>query len=739
MQIRSAVATVLLVASGAAAHTDDPKLKDRVPRYEGPAYRLGDGVLQGAIPEFPANGVTLRAWLPIGEFASSQSANDCWGYTAPSGREYAILGLYDGTGYAEITNPDTTSVIEYIPGPPSLWHDIKTYQQYAYVVTEGTGAGIQVHDLSQIDNGVVTLVNTINTGGTSSTHNVAIDTESGFLYRTGGDGNGLRIYSLANPANPNFVGEWNDRYVHDAQIVTYTSGLYAGKQIAFCCSGLNNGWVDTGLDILDVTDKQNITTLSQIIYPNGAYSHQAWIDEDRRYLYLNDEVDENGAIFTRTHVFNITSLESASYRGWFENNSTAIGHNNYVAGDRLFQANYRSGLRIYDLSDTPESPEEIAFFDTWIPDDLAEFNGLWSTYPFFPSGTVIGSDIEKGLFVWTIDDQNIAIELPNGAPDQFATSGDEFTVRIEELQPGGLVPGSGLLHIGLQTQSPTQIPLISLGGDLYSAQVPPRECGAVVEYFVSAEAAGGQVITLPPGAPSVTFEALTVDGSLTIFEDTMESGAGYSVENIDLTDGGWDRGVPAGLGDRGDPLNDFDGSGACWLTDNVAGNSDVDGGPTRLTSPVIDASTLTDPVVSYARWFTNDDNDADRLDVEISNDGGASWALLESVGGGVGWQEASFRIADFIAPTNQMRFRFSATDNPNDSVTEAGIDALRIIDYLCDSTIEGDVDGDGDVDFDDLVALLAAWGSCSGPCPADFDGNGAVDFNDVVTLLAAWT
>jgi choice-of-anchor B domain-containing protein len=416
-----------VVAIGATfmahAHPDDPKLKDRQPAYEGPGWRAGVNLDAPGL-DFPAQGVELMAWLPIGEFGSFNNANDCWGYVSPAGREYAILGLSGGTAVVEVTEPGNPLIVDVIDGPSSLWRDIKVYQHYAYSVTEGSGAGIQVIDLGDVDDGEVTLAATINAGGTTRTHNVALDAESGYLYRTGGSSNGLRIYSLDDPTDPQLVGEWSTRYVHDAQVVTYTEGPYAGKQIAFCCSGYNGGWVETGLDILDVTDKGNIVEMGRLLYPNAAYSHQAWLSEDRQYLYLNDELDENGTLPTTTFVIDVSDLDDPAYVDTFTNGNTAIGHNLYVRGDLIFEANYRSGLRVFDASEDPVQPTEIAYFDTYPNSDGASFNGLWSNYPFFPSGTVIGSDIEKGLFVWSVD------ALVTGPPADLNGDG---SVDVEDL------------------------------------------------------------------------------------------------------------------------------------------------------------------------------------------------------------------------------------------------------------------------------------------------------------------
>jgi len=729
----------------ALSHVDDPKLRDRVPPYAGKGYRRGvDGPPSNAPVGFPSSGLQLRSWIPLAEFGlNSANGNDCWGYTAPSGREYALMGLSNGTGIVEITNPDNAQIIEVIPGPDSLWRDIKVYQNFAYVVTEGTGAGIQVISLSNVDAGVATLVNTINTGGTTSTHNVAINTDSGYLYRCGGSSLGMRVYSLANPTTPVLAGEWHTRYIHDLQAVTWTApGPWQGKEIAFCCTGFNGGSVETGFEILDVTNKASITTIGRIIYPGGEYSHQVWISPDRQYAYLDDELDDNGGSdVNQTYVFSLTDLANPTLLGTFSNTSTAISHNLYTVGDYIFEANYRSGLRVFEVSSNPLDAVEVAFFDTWETDDAASFNGLWSNYPFFPSGTIIGSDIEKGLFVWSLELPQIAMNLPSGIPDLIPPSGTNVQVEIQELVPGGLTPGSAKIFVDVAGEGNfVQSPLANLGGDLWEGLIPASPCGAEIAFYFQAESQNGAVSRSPAGAPSTTYVATAAIGVETLLNHNMETVNGYTIENVSITGGAWQRGVPAGLGDRGDPTVDGDGSGACWLTENGAGNTDVDGGPTRLISSTFDLSAAPEAFISYYRWFTNDDADIDRLDVHVSNNAGGSWTLVESVPGSNGWQEHVFRVADFVTPTAQMRLRFSATDNPNDSVTEGAIDGVRVIVYDCDESIPGDVDGDGIVGFQDLLAVLSAWGTCPpGPCPADVNGDGEVGFADVLEVLSLWS
>jgi choice-of-anchor B domain-containing protein len=736
---RRAVASAILIGAtcaAASAHPDDPKVRDRVPPYAGPGYaRDRDGA---ALLGFPAAGVSLMAWLPVGQFGAHTSGSSCWGYVSPGGREYAIIGLSNGTGFVDVTNPGAPIIVGVIPALESIWRDVKVYREHAYVVTEATGGGIQVVDLSSIEAGIVTLVGTITTGGTTRTHTLALDETSGFLYRCGGESNGLRIYALEpDPSSPQLVGQWTTRYVHEAQIVTYTEGPYAGRQIAFCCSGFNGGYVETGLDILDVTDKSNIVDVGRLVYPNGVFSHQIWLSEDRTLAYLDDELDEDGSLTTTTYVFDVSNLAQPVLETTFTNGNTAIGHNLYVRGNLIFESNYRSGLRVFDAVD-PLAPVEIAYFDTWETDDDASFNGLWSNFPFFPSGTVIGSDIERGLFVWRVDALRLAFDYPQGRPDLVDPAGDAVQVAIAPLAAGDLLAGSPTLH--WSTGGPFQsMAMTPLGGDVYQGAFPAIECGATISWYVSAQTADGLTLTSPGAAPTTAFTATSALGTSIVIADDMETDGGWTVQSVDLIDGPWERGVPAGGGDRGDPVTDFDGSGACWVTDNADGNSDVDGGPTRLTSPVLDLSALDDPFVSYARWFSNDDNDADRLDVHLSDDGGATWTLVESVANQPGWNVHTFRVADLAEVTAQMRLRFSATDNPNNSLTEAAIDALAIYFHECGAPIPGDVDGDGFVTFGDLLAVLAAWGPCAPACPTDFDGDGVTGFLDLLVLLGNWS
>lgn len=488
------VLTLLLLLSVVAlpllAHDDDPKaLQGNLP-YAGPGWRPGNPTLGGgpmASGTFTSDGVALLSWMSPADLGLGLGANDCWGYVSPSGREYAILCSEESTEFVEVTDPQDPQHLGGVPGPVGLWRDAKTYGEFCYSVHETDGVGIQVIDLSQIDAGTVTLVNTVEGTDSGHTHNVAIDEQAGYLYRTGGAGHGLRIYDLADPANPQWVSTWDDRYVHDAQVVTWSDG----RELAFCCGGFNNGWDDTGLTILDVSDKLNITVVAQLYHFPKEYAHQGWLSEDRQYFYLGDELDEDGTNFTSTHVFDVGDPDNGFYVGFFTNASYSIGHNMYTHGGRLYEANYESGLRIFDTTANPTSPPEVAWFDTHPTVDTADFGGSWSNYPYLPGGVVLLSDRELGLFVLRPDGPlgvtycSPAAVNSTGLPGTIAAAGSP---RVAE----GRVTATA-------TQLPPGEPAILLAG--------PMRGGAVLP--------GGGRIGLCVGAPFGLFRATagTVDGS----------------------------------------------------------------------------------------------------------------------------------------------------------------------------------------------------------------------------------
>ena len=150
----------------------------------------------------------------------------------------------------------------------------------------------------------------------------------------------------------------------------------------------------TGLDIYDVTDKSNMFRLSRTTYPNLIYCHQCWLSDDRQYLYLNDELDNAN----ETVIFDVSDLANPQLVNTYSAGVGGPDHNLFFKGGFIYEAKYTAGMRIF-CADDPVNPVQVGWFDTQPCDDSIGFNGAWSVFPFFPSGVVIISDRNDGLFV----------------------------------------------------------------------------------------------------------------------------------------------------------------------------------------------------------------------------------------------------------------------------------------------------------------------------------------------------
>ncbi len=743
------LAAVLSVA--VQAHDGDPKGGYSEPPVYASVWREGDG---GIAEQFSASGVQLKSWFPLNTLSSpgalANSGNDCWGYVSPSGREYAIIGLNTGTAFVDITSPVNASLVAFKQRPAnatdSLWRNVKTYRTWCYAVSEG-GGGIQVFDLANIDKGVITELPQVMTGGVASTHTMIINEQSGYLYRMGGSsGVGIRIYALEpNPASPTYIGQWSDRYVHDGAVYTYTEGPYAGKEIFFACGGLGTGFTQTGMDIIDVTNKSALQNISRFTYPQAGYCHQVWLTDDRRYAYINDETDENGfQIYGRTRIVDVSNLSAPTLVGSANPGVVTVDHNLYVHNGLLFCANYQSGLRIFDVAANPTSPPQVAFFDTHPETDAANYAGLWTSYPYFPSGTVIGADMSRGLFVWKLGPQPATITYPGGAPQRVAPVGGGFLVDIA-LAPGvALAEGSPRLIFDRGTGQGTESsPLIPVAGTTYRAQFPALECASLAYYAIEVRLDDDDIVRDPvQGLTQVTVNY----GETAVFSDDFESNLGWAggQPGDTATSGVWVRADPVGT--IAQPEDDHSAAGTlCWVTGNAtpgsaSGAADVDNGVTTLLSPRIDMSGLSNPLLVYWRWYSNSlggSPNSDSMPVDISNDDGQTWVPLELVTESAGqWVERRFPVAQFIAPTANMRLRFIARDLGAGSLVEAAIDDVSVIVEDCEPALSGDLNGDGLVNGIDLTILLGQWGQAGS---ADIDGDGTVSAADLTALLAQWS
>ncbi len=332
------------------------------------------------------------------------AGNDIWGwFDAESGREYALMGMTNGTGFVDVSNPEEPIFLGRLPTQTveSGWRDIKVYQDHAYIVADAAGAhGMQVFDLTRLRGMVAPQVFAADVvyGDFENAHNVAINDESGFAYAVGTNtcGEGLHIIDIRTPNNPLFAGCHSTVETHDTQCVNY-QGPDAEHLDREICVSSNEDHVE----VVDVSTRSAPVTLSSTSYSQLGYVHQGWLTEDHRFFLLGDELDEsNFNVPTRTHVFDVSDLDAPAYVFAYEATTVATDHNLYVRGNRVFEANYSSGLRVLEFGNLANRElVEIAFFDTFPTSEATGFSGAWSVYPYLPSGTIIVSDRSNGLFI----------------------------------------------------------------------------------------------------------------------------------------------------------------------------------------------------------------------------------------------------------------------------------------------------------------------------------------------------
>ena len=351
---------------------------------------------------YPCDQVDLMGFVPSSSMGGGD-AEDLWGWTDPqTGKEYAIVGMAGGTAFVDVTDPTAPAVIGTLPSHTgsSLWRDVKVYADHAFIVSEASGHGLQVFDLTQLEgvtNPPVTFTEDAHYGGFGNCHNIAINEATGRAYAVGSNtfSGGLHILDISTPTAPTLIGSFaEDGYTHDAQIVVYNGpdAQHVGKEMAFAFN-------ENSIAIVDVTNAGDPVMLSNTGYSGSAYTHQGWLTEDQRYLLVNDENDE-GSVNTRTYIFDCLDLDSPQLIGTHVGSTPAIDHNLYNHEGYCYQANYRAGLRILDLAEVGSgSLTEVAHFDVYPSSNSAQFNGAWSVYPFFASGNLIVSHIEEGLFI----------------------------------------------------------------------------------------------------------------------------------------------------------------------------------------------------------------------------------------------------------------------------------------------------------------------------------------------------
>ena len=405
----AAILTLVLLCAcggggGSSSRPPAPPAATADPPPPPPASDSGpQSCANGRAGEFPCAGISLQSRVPLEDMGDG-AGNDLWGWADPAtGKEYALMGMTDGTAFVDVSAPQNPVFLGRLPThtTSSPWRDIKVYRNHAYVVADSAGAhGMQVFDLTRLRgvSAAQAWEADVAYGDFTHAHNLAVNEQTGFAYAVSTDtcGQGLHMIDLRTPNNPMFAGCHDTVRTHDTQCVLYhgPDAEHRGREICFSSN-------EDHVEVVDVTDKSAPLPLASTTYPQLAYVHQGWLTEDHRFFLLGDELDERDyGVPTRTHVFDMADLDAPAYLYPHELETAATDHNLYVLGSRVFEANYRSGMRVLEFGNLAEREiREVAFFDTFPDGDGVGLEGAWSVYPYLPSGTILVSDIQGGLFV----------------------------------------------------------------------------------------------------------------------------------------------------------------------------------------------------------------------------------------------------------------------------------------------------------------------------------------------------
>ena len=435
----------------------------------------------------------------------------------------------------------------------------------------------------------------------------------------------------------------------------------------------------------------------------GYSCHAVWPTDDAEYIVTTDErsggslrlwkmTDDGGSV---------TIEQTDSYVAKKSGPGAAYSaHNPVLLGDRIYTSHYSSGVVVHQIDRTDDTMEFVGRYDTSSSSPTG-FSGAWGVYPLLGHDNVVASDMSNGLF--TIDFSALQFRSPSERPTTlipFETT--PVTVAIDALGAIGLDSNTVQLFASVDGGPYTSTPMTWTAG-VWRGELPAVGCGSKVDYYFSADSTAGENFVRPAAAPVRVYTAYASLTLTTVFADDFSTDKGWTVTNhSSVSNGQWERGTPVETGFQPSYDDADDAGDACFMTENGfqgggTSDTDVDGGPTRLFSPILDFSA-GDGVISYSAWHACSEPDtADGLVVSISNTGGGNWQQVRDiVRKSGGWRRESFRVSDFVTPTSTVQVRFTIQDNPNDSLTEAGVDNFLAQTFCADpAALAGFTNGSG--------------------------------------------
>jgi len=411
------------------------------------------------------------------------NCNDVWGYTAPDGHEFALVGHRTGTYIFDVsTNPHDPIEVGFIPGAISTWRDLKVHSYYCYVTNE-TGGGMDIISLED-------PFNPVKVGEYTSTftsaHNLFIADGYAYIFGANYDAGGCRILDLSNPEYPVEVGSWENTYFHDGFVkndTLYGCGIYIGS-----------------LYIIDVSNKSNPTTLVEYNYSDYG-CHAVWVTDDSKYAVTGDE--ENGGY---VYIFDIQDFDNINMVAtWYPDEPEVQNksvHNVLIKDDLLYVSYYVYGTRIVDISD-PNNPIEVGYYD-WYPGQQGLYSGNWGTYPFTENGLIYSTDYSgNGLFVMSYPFMG-EIEFEELPDTENNVDPITLSVSIDESSDYSVDYSTLMLYWGLNGTI-TDSTALTMSGDSYIGSITPTGQNGTMHYYVAFNTMTDERVTKPYGAPYASF------------------------------------------------------------------------------------------------------------------------------------------------------------------------------------------------------------------------------------------
>lgn len=659
--------------------------------------------------------------------------NDVWGYVDANGNEYALVGARKGVSIVDVTNPSSPNEVFWLDGEESIWRDINTWGNYAFVTTEAE-SGLLVLDLSSLPNASA-IQSTYYTGPPGSewqsAHTLYVDS-AGYAYIFGanrGNGGVIILDIHTDPMNPIEIGVFDDWYCHDGYVLGDTMYL----------AHIRDGF----MSIVDISDRSNPQLLGTKLTHN-TFTHNVWTSPDGQYAFTTDEV--SGAYVGSYDVSDPTTIVELD----LVQNSPGkfvIPHNVHWINDYLVTSYYSDGVVVFDAKH-PDNLIKVAQYDTY-PTQTPNFDGCWASYPFLPSGTILAADITEGLFIGQINYQRASYlqGLVRNAANNNPLSNVQINIENEDVNELTKIDGTyktGTIQTGNLNVTffkvgfyPQTIALNFVSGQYISLNIdlvpiPPFPLKVIVKDKQSnTEILDAQVelkgslttdlqlsnglgecdfqlyyaeeylLTVGLWSYKTTCQNLPLDdqtNSITIllekgYYDDFTFDYGWTTAFVDATSGYWERGNPNSTYAGSAPDDDVpdDCSDMAFVTGNQPNINpdvdDVDKGSVILYSPIFDLSNTASPYIHYSRWFYNfygTEPYNDSLNIYLSN--GDSTVLLDSQTSDEStfykWNKKSFYIPDFVTPSQNMQLILTTADPDSIiNLTEAGFDHFFIDSY----------------------------------------------------------